>query len=152
MSLSQTYKLEPKSKKSIYESETWYNTLSNNKPIIIKLVVQWRHGSFTILLTNKEKRKILKDKHIISDNYSIALDEIFETFDSWTEIKNKDSYTTEEIQEIQRLIDEVKPLEIDSNGKIDNMLLKEDILELNGWERQYDTCYEILGGCQLELI
>ena len=32
------------------------------------------------------------------------------------------------------------------------MLLKEDILELNGWERQYDTCYEILGGCQLELI
>jgi hypothetical protein len=69
MSFSQTYKLDPISKKSIYELETWHNTLKNNKPVIITLVVQWRWGYFTILLTNKEKRKVLKDIHIITENY-----------------------------------------------------------------------------------
>ena len=33
-----------------------------------------------------------------------------------------------------------------------NISFKEDILELNGWERQDDTYYEIVGGCQLELV
>lgn len=153
MSFSQTYKLDPISKKSIYESETWHNTLKNNKPVIIKLVVQWRWGYFTILLTNKEKKKILKDKYIVSNNYSITIDELLDGGDSWTEIQNKESYTTEEINEIENLINKPKPLDMKTNKKMGyNISFKEDILELNDWERQDDTYYEIVGGCQLELV
>jgi hypothetical protein len=152
MSFSQTYKLDPIYKKSIYESETWHNKLSNNKPVIITLVTQWRWGYFTILLTNKEKRKVLKDNYIVSNNYSITIDELMDSCDSWTEIKNKDSYTTEEMNEIENLINKPKPLDIEANKKMSyNISFKEDILELNGWERQNDTYYQIVGGCQLEL-
>jgi hypothetical protein len=153
MSFSQTYKLDPISKKSIYESETWHNTLKNNKPVIIKLVVQWRWGYFTILLTNKEKRKILKDKYIDSNNYSLTIDELLDGGDSWAEIKDKESFTNEEIDEIENLINKPKPLDMETNKKMGyNISFKEDILELNGWERQDDTYYEIVGGCQLELV
>jgi hypothetical protein len=42
---------------------------------------------------------------------------------------------------------------METNKKMSyNISFKEDILELNGWERQNDTYYEIVGGCQLELI
>jgi hypothetical protein len=153
MSFSQTYKLDPISKKSIYELETWHNTLKNNKPVIITLVVQWRWGYFTILLTNKEKRKVLKDIHIITENYSINVEELMDGCESWVEIKNKDSYTTEEINEIENLINKPKPLDMETNKKMGyNISFKEDILELNDWERQHDTYYEIVGGCQLELV
>lgn len=132
-------------KKSTYQTEQWNNVLSNGKHIRFEVTNYFYWGTFKIKLTDKEKEEILKKNSIILNDYpGVSIENLYSGCDYYDKICNKDSYTKEELKEINNL------LYLDYNKDI-NIDINVDILEQNGWSMD-DTIYGIDTGCELECI
>jgi hypothetical protein len=110
-------------------------------------------GTFEIELTDKEKEEILKQESIILNDYSgVSCEELNSGCDQYEEIKNEESYTEEELLEINQLI--YRPVEdedYDSDEDDEEYEYDEDVLRMNGWEMD-NTIYGFDTGCELTLI
>jgi len=144
------YRLTADYKKSTYQAEHWTNVLSNGKRVTVVVTTYFWWGTFEVTLNNKEKEELLKKEQIVLNDYSCCCEELEEGCDRYDEIKNKSSYTDEELREIHRLIycDQYNKENYDSEEEYS---LEEDILEANGWSMD-DTIYGIDSGCVLECI
>ena len=144
------YQIMADYKKSTYETEHWTNQLSNGKIVTFLVTNIFRWGTFEIELTDKEKEEILKKDTIVLNEYSVSCQELWDGWLDGEEIQNRDNYTEEELDEIEKLIYWHKDYydEYDDGETYD---YNEDILELNGWELD-DTIYGFDTKCELELI
>ena len=148
--MTEVYKITPINKKSVYQTENWTNKLSNGKMVTLLITTFFRGGSFEIELSNEEKKNIMIncEDHIILNDYSCSCDELYSGCDRYDEIKNKDMFNTNEMDEIEQLIYSFKN---DDGEKETNNYIDEDILELNDWSMD-DTEYGIYGGFELNQI
>ena len=151
---SKEYRLTPEYKKSTYSNECWINTLSNNKKVIYCITTYFRTGNFTITLDNKEKEELMKKDCIVLNDYNSCTEELWFGVDHYEYIKDEEKYSSDEINEIKKLLyfvncsDEESDinnyLECEDNVDIDN-------LENNDWYLD-ETIYGIDGGFILEEI
>jgi hypothetical protein len=125
------YFLIPHFNKSLTEILCWNRTLKNGKSVILKVFNVYRCFKIEIELDDAEKAEILKMDTILLDNYSFIPDEM-EGCDCWSEIVNIETFTEEEIDEIDE----------------DNIDL--DFLDdSDEWTSTYDTRFELSCGCDL---
>ena len=146
------YHLTADYKKSTYQTEQWNNVLSNGKRVRFEVTNYFYWGTFEIELTDKEKEEILKKDSIILNDYSVSCPELDSGCEQWEDIENEESYTEEELLEINRLI--YRPIEdedYDSDEDDEEYEYDEDVLRMNGWEMD-DTIYGFDTGCELTLI
>jgi len=136
--MTETYLLEPELTKSSYEEETYSKTI-NNKEVEIIIVSFYRWSEFEIELNESEKEEILKKEEINLSNYSIEFISNNDCFKMDYEIKNENSYTEEEIDNITTHI-------YDSD---DDLNLSE--LEENDWVPG-DVTYGLTCKCTLKKI
>lgn len=132
-----TYKISANYKKSTYEEEHWINTI-NNKRVDLHVTCYYRWGTFTINLTNSQKDKILKEKSIVLNDYDFELNEMWDGDCRYVEIQNEDTYSEEEIKNINKTLYE------DEDEVFDD-----DFMESNGWYID-KTIYGISCECMLE--
>lgn len=145
------YHLTADYKKCTYQTEQWNNTLSNGKHVRFEITNYFYWGTFEIELTDKEKEEILKKDSIILNDYAgVSVESLDSGCDYSDEICNKDSYTSDELKEIHRLLylDRYHHTHYTSDCDDDVDI---DILELNNWTMD-DTIYGIDTGCKLECI
>ena len=150
MTQSEEYHLYPKNKECIYTTEYWNNQLSNGKQVTVFYVQQWRDGEFTIELDEKEKAIILTNDNIILNDWRACTEEISSGWFYETKIKNEETFTDEEKKEIHKLMFCDKDDECAYNSE-EEYDFEQDIMEANDWSMD-DTIYEIVNGCELEIM
>ena len=128
------YSLIPHYNKSLMETQTWIRTLKTGKCVRLKVCNVYRCFRIEIELDDAEKAEILKMDTIMLNKYSFVPDEM-EGCDCWHEIINMDDFTEEEKEEID-----------EDNIDIDFL---DDSDE---WTTDYETSYELLCGCDLEIL
>ena len=134
-----SYKISANSKKSTYETEQWTNKI-DDKLVELLVTKYYRWGIFTINLTEKQKKEILKKDSIILNGYDYEFQEIWDGDSLYVEIENKEQYSEEELTKINNTIYE--------GGR---EIYDEDFMENNGWCLD-DTIYGFSCGCVLEPI
>ena len=144
-----TYSLTADYKKCTYQTEQWNNVLSNGKHVRFEVTNYFYWGTFEIDLSDKEKEEILKKDSIILNDYSVSCPELDSGCADSNEICNEDSYTEEELMEINRLI--YRSIEDEEYDSDEEYSLDTSVLEQNGWSMD-DTIYGMDTGCELELI
>lgn len=86
----------------------------------------------------------------MNEHSGVSVESLDSGCDYYEEIRNKDSYTEEELKEIHRLLyldrNDDTGYTSDCDDDVD-----QDILELNGWSMD-ETIYGIDTGCELECI
>jgi|APSaa5957512535_1039671.scaffolds.fasta_scaffold17283_3 hypothetical protein len=149
---SHIYRITADYKKSTYQTEHWTKQI-NGKKVTLLVYTYFYWGTFEIELTDKEKEEILKQESIILNDYSgVSCEQLNSGCDQYEEIKNEESYTEEELLEINQLI--YRPVEdedYDSDEDDEEYEYDEDVLRMNGWEMD-DTIYGFDTGCELTLI
>lgn len=150
MECKKSYKICPKYKKSVYQTEKWTNCLSNEKKLILEITTFFRYGEFEIELNDIEKKNIIMKEDIVLNDYDASCDEIWDGCDVYHEVIDIDSFTDEEKKELHNLMykDNEDPEKYDEN--CDDMV-NLDILENNGWSMD-DTIYGISGCFELKEI
>lgn len=149
MSEMEQYNLYPLNKNCVYTTEHWVNTLSNGKSVTVLHVQEWRSGTFSIELDEKDKEKLLAQDNITLNDCGACVEELTEGWFYESDIKNKDTYNDEELKEIHKMMfcSEDNQDEYDTEEEYD---FDQDIMEANDWSMN-DTIYEITNGCELEL-
>lgn len=143
------YEISADYKKSTYQIEQWTNVLSNGKHVCFEVTNYFYWGTFEIELTDDEKEEILKKESIILNDYpGVSCNELDSGCDYSDEICKKDSFTCEELKEINKLL---YCNEEDEYNSEDEYCLDTDLLENNGWSMD-DTIYGFDAGCKLELM
>ena len=145
------YNITANHKKSTYQIEHWTNVLSNGKCVTLLVYTYFYWGTFEIELTDKEKEEILKKEDIVLNDYSVSCPELDSGCDCYEEIENEDSYTKEELDELNKLIYWHKDYYDEEYNADIEYDFEQDILELNDWDMD-DTIYGFDTGCELELI
>jgi hypothetical protein len=145
------YEITADCKKSTYQTEHWTNTLLNGKLVTLLVTTTFYWGTFEIELTNEEKQEILQKESIILNDYSVSVQELDSGCDIEHEIKNKNKYTDDEIDEINKMFLWHNEYYENSYDNSEDYPFEYDILELNKWELD-DTIYGFSTGCELELI
>jgi hypothetical protein len=125
------YSLIPHYNKSLTETQTWNRTLTNGKPVTLKVINVYRCFRIEIELDDVEKDEILNLDTILLDKYSFTPDEM-EGCDCWYEIVNPNDFTEEEREEID-----------EDNIDIDFLDDSDD------WTSDYETSFELSCGCEL---
>jgi len=143
-----TYSLTADYKKCTYQIEHWTKDI-NGKKVTLLVYTYFYWGTFEIVLTDKEKEEILKKDSIILNDYCISCPELDSGCDQYEDIENEDSYTEEELLEINRLI--YRPIDDEDYDSDEEYSLDTSVLEQNGWSMD-DTIYGMDTGCELELI
>lgn len=128
------YSLIPHYNKSLTETQTWTRTLKTGKCVTLKVCNVYRCFQIEIELDDAEKAEILEMDTIQLNNYSFVPDEM-EGCDCWHEIIKMDDLTEEEIEEID-----------EDNIDIDFLDNSDE------WKTDYETSYELCGGCELEEV
>tara|TARA_B100000424_G_scaffold111767_1_gene84048 strand:- start:6374 stop:6835 length:462 start_codon:yes stop_codon:yes gene_type:complete len=152
MTQTEEYHLYPLNKDCIYTTEYWNNQLSNGKPVTVLYVQQWRNGEFTIELDEKEKAIILTNDKIILNDWGACTEEISSGWFYETKIKNEETFDQDEKKEIHRLMfcdNENEEEYCCDDLNFDNF--EQYIMEANDWSMD-DTIYEIVNGCELEIM
>ncbi len=148
---TKTYKITANYKKSTYQEEHWVNKLKNGRYVTLHVTTFFRWGTFEVSLTDQEKKEILEKEDIKLNDYHCSMEEMWDGCDRYIELQEEDTYSSDEIKEIHRLMYcedlEDSSYEYDS----DNDEFQEDILDANGWDLD-DTIYGFTTGCQLENI
>ena len=129
------YTITPKLTKSMYDEESWSNTLKNGKKINIIVVSYWRWGEFGIDLSPSEYDEVSSSDTIIVSDYDY---EFYSSHDCKRReilVENEDKFTKEELEEINNVLE--------NNGSLDT------VLSDDGWVSG-DVTYTITDGCDLE--
>ena len=134
-----SYKIKPKCNKSTYQKECWENKLKNGRDICLHVTTLFRWGTFEIRLTKQQKKDILKKQDIILNDYEYTVETMYDGCDIYVEIQNQDTYSPEEIKEINNLIYYTN----------NHDSFEEDMLESNRWYLD-DTIYGFTRGCTVE--
>jgi len=132
-----TYIVKPKYKKSSISNEYWTNFI-NNKPVTVVITIQWRWSSFSINLTDEQKKQVEESEHLLLSDYDYDFIETDDGCDRFIDIQNEMNYTANELRMIYQSMYE----------DIDELIFDETYMEENRWDIS-DTTYEIFGGVEL---
>ena len=131
----QQYLIEPKYKKSVCEEQTWTNTLKNGKSVSVKVGNVYRWGHFHITINESEKADLLKKENVLINDYEDY--ELISMWDGgcdfWLDIVDEDTYSEEEINEINILLYKSSEEEKEENDDDDELYDEEKMCE-NGWD------------------
>jgi hypothetical protein len=134
-------------KKSTYQTKHWTKNICG-KMVTLLVTTYFYWGRWEIELTDKEKEEILKKESIILNDYNVEEAVLNSSCGQYEEIENKESYTEEELMEINMLI--YTPVDDEDYDSDEEYEYDEDILRMNGWEIN-DTIYGFDTGCELTL-
>lgn len=142
------YKIYPKYKNSFTEIAHYSKELSTNKTATVLYTTVWRNGHAKILLNDDEKDEIMQKQHICITEYAGEFCDANDGCDTYAELKDADTFTTDEMNEIMCSVCE----------HVDNDEVCGDINDCNpefmendgGWMLD-ETHYYIDGGCVLKL-
>ena len=139
-----TYTISPTYKKSSVEEQLWTNTLKSGKSVSVIVYNVYRWSTFNIELTDVERDQILNDLDTvkISDYDYEMIDMTDGGCDFGNDICNESSFTSEEIDEINNLLEE--------DEETEDMFFDER-MESKGWV-EGDCEYTITCKCELELV
>ena len=110
-------------------------------------------ADLSIELDEAEKEEILGKDHIILNDCGASIEETSMGWFFETKIKNEGNYSDEEKREIHKLMycDKDNEDEYQRGDVLDFDEFEQDIMEANDWSMD-DTIYEIMDGCELEII
>jgi hypothetical protein len=144
--ISKKYIIEPDYKKSILEKQYWSNILSSEKTVTVSVNNLFRWGSFYITLDYDEKKAVLELDEINLSDYDY---ELIETWDGgcdfYVDILNEEVYTSEEIEEIEKLLYKWVG-EVPEYYDEDDENYDEEKMEANGWveeDCEYIICTKV---------
>jgi len=137
------YLLTPTYKKSSVEEQTWCNTLKSGKSVSVVAFNVYRWSNFYVDVTDDEKEELLKLDNISLNDYEYEmLDMTDGGCDFWIEIINKSSFSDDELNEIDKLLEE---------DEDDEAWCFDERMENKGWN-EADCEYTISCKCDLELV
>ena len=134
-----TYLIKPKYKKSSYSNEYWTNSIEN-KEVTLIVTIQWRWSSYSINLTDEQKKIVEESDNLLLSDYDYEFIDNDDGCERFLVIENENNYTARELKAIYKTIYED-----------DDEIYDENFMEENGWDID-DTTYEINGGIELEEI
>ena len=134
-----TYIIKPKYKKSSFSNEYWKNKIEE-KDVTIIVTIQWRWSSYSINLTDEQKKIVEESDNLLLSDYEYDFIDNDDGCERFVIIENENNYTAIELKAIYKTIYED-----------DDEIYDEDFMETNGWNLD-DTTYEINGGIELEEI
>tara|TARA_B100000886_G_C20362212_1_gene465710 strand:- start:137 stop:592 length:456 start_codon:yes stop_codon:yes gene_type:complete len=134
------YKASPLYKKSTFSEELWTNIICD-KLVVLSITYVWRYGEFGLFLNDKEKEEVLEKDTVIMNDYQSEFYQTTDCCEKIVEIKEIDTYSQEEKDEIYKSIYE----NVEEEELFEESILEEE----NGWSLD-DTIYEISGGIELE--
>jgi len=147
------YLIEPAHKKSVYEEQIWKNILKNDKPVNVRIGNLFRWGSFNIDLSKQEKEEITRKESILINEYENF--ELIEMWDGgcdfWIDIVDEESFTEQEIEEINTLIYNWPKGKCPEYEDEDDDGYDEEKMVLNGW-KDIECEYYINTPIKLETI
>ena len=132
-----TYQVIPKQNDCIRSDELWSNYLKNGKKITYVFSKTWTTGDIEIEVTKDEVGEIMNFKDGFKlNNYSCCVNEISGFGTTEWYLKDKNTFSKEELKEIDKLITEPT----DGNDDDDYDLLEK--MEEYGWSLD-DTLYYV---------
>ena len=138
-----TYTITPTYKKSSVEEQFWTNTLKSGKSVTVKVYNVYRWSNFNIELTDAERDEILEMDQVNLCDYDFEMIDMTDGgCDFGTDICNESSFTSEEIDEINDLLEE--------DEETEDMFFDER-MESKGWV-EGDCEYILTCKCDLELV
>lgn len=147
----QQYLIEPKHKKSVFEEQTWTNTLKSGKSVTVKVGNLYRWGEFHITINETEKAELLKKDNVLINDYEDY--ELLSMWDGgcdfWVDIVDEDKYSEEELNEINILL--YKSGEEENNDEELYEDYDEEIMCNNGWN-ETECEYTLNAPFELKLV
>ena len=134
-----TYIIKPKYKKSSFSNEYWKNKIED-KEVTIIVTIQWRWSSYSINLTDEQKKIVEDSDNILLSDYDYEFIDNDDGCERFVVIENENNYTEKELKAIYETFYEDE-----------DEIYDEDFMENNGWDLD-DTTYEINGGIELDEI
>lgn len=145
------YIIEPTYKKSACEEQSWTNTLSSGKNVVVKVFNVYRWGKFYIDLTDEEKEAVLEEEMVDLGEYEYELIEMWDGgCDFWVETVDETTYTEEEVEEIESLLYKWKDNVPDDEDEDDDGY-SYDKMEHNGWVES-DCNVVLTSKCELHKV
>jgi len=142
------YELTPINKGDFFTTEEWHITISTGKNVILLYTQCWNNGTFNITANESDINEILKLDHIIINDHGGCINMLEMGWYFSDEIKKFDTYTEEEVKEINML----KYVDMEDNNNLDEDYDEGDVdtcrLEDNGWTLE-ETIYEVYNGIEL---
>ncbi|MGI9554359.1 MAG: hypothetical protein ACR2M6_00170 [Vampirovibrionia bacterium] len=152
MSVSRNrYIIEPTYKKCACEEQSWTNTLSSGKSVVVKVFNVYRWGKFYIDLTDEEKEKLLAQEMVDLSEYEHELIEMWDGgCDFWIETVDEASYSDGEQDEIETLLYKWKG-DVPDDEDEDDDGYSYDKMEHNAWFES-DCNVVLTSKCELHKV
>ena len=145
------YKITPAENSETYATEIWTVSLESGKRVSVLATTTYRSGEFTLEMDYAQKDRMLS-LHTISflDFPGVCCEEVCDVIDFQIEIKDKDSYSLFELNEINTLMQQQPdPDASDDEYEYPESVMTNTILETNGWTLE-DTLYGFNCPCEIE--
>ena len=99
------YKITPAEHGSTYATEKWTISLESGKRVSVLATTTYRSGEFTLEMNYAEKTRLLSLNNVSFQDFpGVCCDEVCNAIDTEVEIKDKDSFTLAELNEINDLM------------------------------------------------
>ena len=153
MSEKQFFMITPKKNNKVISKEIWENQLKNKKNVCFCLETVFTSAEFKLHINKEQYEKIKKSNNIIVNDYTFKISYLSLSNDMFLDIEDKNKYSKEEVDEIDRLIyhcDKSKEELLKQDGIIvedledmlNELIFSEKKLILNNWKLK-DTIYKI---------
>ena len=145
------YKITPAERDATRATETWSVSLESGKRVSVLATTIYRSGHFTLEMDYAEKHRMLSlDVISFQDFPGICCEEVCDAIDTEIEIKDKDSFTLSELNEINILM-QPDPDESDTEYDYPDFAVATMTLDANGWTLE-DTLYGFNCPCEIEPV
>ena len=101
---NQFYMIKPTKENKVINKELWENKLKNNKTVVFYLETSYNSSEFKVNINKSEYEKIKNSDKIIVNDYDFELSYLSLSQEMYLHIENDDSYSKEELDEIDQLI------------------------------------------------
>ena len=98
-----TYIIKPKYKKSSFSNEYWKNKIEE-KDVTIIVTIQWRWSSYSINLTDEQKKIVEESDNLLLSDYEYDFIDNDDGCERFVIIENENNYTAIELKAIYKTI------------------------------------------------
>ena len=142
-------KITPAENGATYATEIWTISIETGKHVSILFTTYYRSGEFSLGMNNIDMARMLSlDTISFIDFPGVCCEEVCDAIDFQIEIKDKDSFTLAELNEITTLTQQDTDAS-DDEYEYSDIMVGNMILETNGWTLE-DTLYGFNCPCEIE--
>ena len=143
------YKITPTERHVTYATETWTVSLESGKRVSVLATTTYRSGEFTLEMNYAEKTRLLSLNTVSFQHFpGVSCEELCDAINTEIEIKDMESYTLSELNEINYLM-QPDPDVSDTEYEYPETERAIMTLDANGWTLE-DTIYGFICSCEVE--